>query len=121
MSRSVAVSAQFIAKFNSNSEINYFLIGVNLFSYLQSINRTLSKLYLAHQCILANRSKSFQHQNQYETDYNVYKNSLIVEEYRHALCEFISSLRVAIDQLLLLLAYSFGEDKKFEVLKNNIY
>lgn len=93
-----------ISQLPNNPEVNNFLIGLHLSSLFQSVNRVLSKVYAAHQYIIEKRNQPINtSHSQSEIDSQLYKSCLIFQEYNTMLREFISLLRMGIDQLIMLL------------------
>lgn len=88
---------------NIDPQKNNLLIGMNMLRYLQATNQTLSILFAAHKYLIETRNKKNEEPtSQSVIDFQMYQNDVIICEYNRALKEFISTLRIAVDQLLLL-------------------
>ena len=111
---------KFILKLPQNSNSNNFLVATNLLAYFRSINRSLSKTYSAHQYLIKNRDYSFPpNVSQFEIDSKVCIDSLIIEEYNYELRQFITNIKIAIDQLIVLLTTDTSKyQKKCEDIGN---
>ncbi|WP_131778547.1 hypothetical protein [Legionella bozemanae] len=72
--------------------------GALLFSYLRSINTTLAITIAAYSFIIGNYNK------QPNNDYEVILHSEILTLYQSSLRDFIANLKVAVDQMLVVLA-----------------
>jgi len=83
---------------------NNLLVGMNLLSLFQYLNRILSKVYATAQFIIENQNKPISSAlNQQKIDSLVFIRSCILQEYQCSLREFVLTLKIAIDQLVFLL------------------
>lgn len=104
-------------KLGQDPRKNNFLVGMNLLTFLQSINCTLSKVLAAHRYLLDNREKPRKSGlNQAEIDFEVYTDANIIEEYKYSLRQFVSMLKVAVDQLILLLTTNPSENTRCDCI-----
>lgn len=97
---------------------NNYLIGSNLILFSQYVNQTLSRVYAASKFILENRGKQkSQNLNQSETNFQIYLDACILHEYQYSIREFISMLKVIVDQLIMLLSLSFKNGKNCDCIQ----
>ena len=82
---------------------NNLLVGMNLLSLLKHLNCVLSKVYASGQFIFENHNKPITDLNQYEIDSKVHTHSCILQEYQYSLREFVLTLKIAVDQLIILI------------------
>lgn len=95
-----------IFKVERNDKKNNFLVGANLLSFFRSTNRVLSRVYAAHEYIIANWESNL---NQSGDHLNLLMGDLIINEYRETLRNFVLMLRVSVDQIILLLKSIYYE------------
>lgn len=94
----------FASKLIPNPNANNILIVMNLVSFLQSVNQVLSRVYAAHRWLIVNREKPQQSNlPQEQIDFSLHIENILIEEYRYSIRAFISMLRIAVDQFILLL------------------
>jgi hypothetical protein len=111
---------QFIFKLPQNPSSNNLLVATNLLAYFRSINRSLSKVHSAHQYLIKNRNHSFPpNTSQSEIDAKVNLDALVIEEYNYELRQFITNIKIATDQLIILLTTDTSKyQKKCESIGN---
>lgn len=82
-----------------------FCIGMNLLRFLQSLNRVLSKVYASHRFIFE-QGKNIQNNTKKEIKEHIHHH--IITDYSYSLRDFISMLRIAVDQLIILIVIKSG-------------
>ncbi len=84
--------------------------GALLFSYLRSINITLSITIAAYFFITQNYNKHL------INDHEVIIHSAILNIYRSSLRDFITNLKVAVDQMLIVFSAKHGTKAKYDCI-----
>lgn len=109
-----------LASMNNDPHKNNLLIGLNISNHIRSLNRTLSIAFAAHgyKCASLERSAFPDNTPQQIIDAQINQDDLVIHTYSNSCRDFIISLRIAVDQLLLLHPDNYLQNIKYDCIGN---